>query len=199
MNAKEQAMSNDQVKRVGTRRLTPYINHYGLVSMAEDAEGDYVRYNDYAALLQQLAERDTEIARLNGIEQRALAFMGVDDTESEGDSSYWAARMMKSNRTWQERAESVAQELMQARDFNAELNILLEAAKHDRDAAERALKEAESNLAVAKLALREIAARKVLSTGVTVPDLSGVQANKVAFDALVATGDFLAADAADAQ
>lgn len=61
----EQAVSNDQVKRVERFNCTDGGARYcyGCYQMTPDNEyGDYVSYDDYAALLQQLAERDTEAA-----------------------------------------------------------------------------------------------------------------------------------------
>lgn len=64
MNAKEQAVSSDQVKRVERFNCTNGGARYcyGCYQMTPDNEyGDYVSYDDYAALLQQLAERDAAI------------------------------------------------------------------------------------------------------------------------------------------
>lgn len=89
-----------------------YLSHY---SRWDANAGNYLLENGRglaelvatnAALLQQLAERDAEIARLNGIEQRALAYMGVDDAENDCNSAYWAARMMESSRGYKARAEA---------------------------------------------------------------------------------------------
>lgn len=97
--------------------------------MAGDAAGDYVRHSDYAALLQQVAELESDVARW-------MEMASQINTD-------W----IPANRTLAERAEAAERALSQARDFNAEINLLIDVAKGELDVAERARDAAQAEVA----------------------------------------------------